>query len=443
MTSLDHQPLPALTFRGFTADAPVFTRHVLCGEKILARLPDKPLRSADQQQTAQEIHRTCRELRARFVATYADELYDRLTDGHRRTLRPAQLAAAAAEELPGLVPDSRHMEQERRRTPRHREGREIDQGVLFWGLLRASRAGRHLLGSALTPTPRSLAVLPEFRAAGTADLGTVRVTRDDTVGHVTLCNTRCLNAEDDALVGDLETAVDLVLLEERIRVCVLRGGRMKHPRYEGRRVFSSGINLTDLYHGRISFVDFLLGRELGLISKMMHGLRLDERPGPESGLAKPWVAAVDSFAIGGGMQLLLTLDRVIAEEGAYFRLPAAQEGIVPGAASLRLGRLTGGRMARRIVLFGETIHTDAEEARLLCDEVVPTEAVDRAIERAAADLGSSAVTSNRRMLHLAEEPADAFRAYMAAFSWEQSHRMYSPDVLDTLERTWMRRRRRN
>src|SRR5205085_6472437 len=102
-----------------------------------------------------------------------------------------------------------------------------------------------------------------------------------------------------------------------------------HPRYAGRRVFNAGINLTHLYHGRISFVNFMMARELGLVAKLQRGLWLgdDWETELEETEEKPWIAAVESFAIGGGCQLLLVMDRVIAERGAYFSLPARKEGI--------------------------------------------------------------------------------------------------------------------
>src|SRR6185437_17013373 len=80
------------------------------------------------------------------------------------------------------------------------------------------------------------------------------------------------NAEDECLVNDLEVAVDLALLDQSIAVGVLRGGIMTHPRYAGRRVFSAGINLKKLRKGEISFIGFLMRREFGFISKIIHGL---------------------------------------------------------------------------------------------------------------------------------------------------------------------------
>ena len=72
--------------------------------------------------------------------------------------------------------------------------------------------------------------------------------------------------------------------------------------------------------------------------------RLEE---PERTLEKLWVAVVDKFAIGGGCQLLLVVDYVIAETGSYFNLPARKEGFLPGtceyAAAALCRRAAGAR----------------------------------------------------------------------------------------------------
>jgi thioesterase DpgC len=258
-------------------------------------------------------------------------------------------------------------------------------------------------------------------------------------------NTARLNAEDGRLIADLDTAVDLVLLDDQVRVGVLRGGQVDHPKYRGRRVFSAGVNLTDLRNGKISFVDFLLGRELGYVNKILRGVLTEPDAGAwcERAVAKPWIAAVDTFAIGGGMQLLLVMDRVLAEENAYFSLPAAAEGIVPGLGNLRLTRQTGARLARQVILGGRRIAATEPEAALLCDEIVPAAELDAAVDRAVAELAVPAVAANRQMLTLAEEPLDHFREYLAEFAVVQAGRTYSEDVLAKVERRWQDSQRRN
>jgi thioesterase DpgC len=138
---------------------------------------------------------------------------------------------------------------------------------------------------------------------------------------------------------------------------------------------------------------------------------------------------VDGFAIGGGMQLLLVFDHVIAASDAYFSLPAAQEGIVPGAANLRLTRCLGPRLSRQVILGGRRIWASEPAGRLLADEVVEPAELPEAIERSLDRLQSPAVAANRRMLNLAEESSDEFRRYMAEFAVQQAMRLYGEDVI--------------
>jgi thioesterase DpgC len=322
------------------------------------------------------------------------------------------------------------MAAENGRPQSHKEGLEIDQGIFFRGILRSPASGTHLIESMALPTRRALDLLPEFERTGTLDLGSVRVERRDGAAHLTMVRDDCLNAEDNRQVEDMETAVDLALLDPAVRVCLLRGGEMTHPRYRGRRVFSAGINLKRLHAGEISLVDFLLRREIGYINKMLRGVRAEHAGSWHTpAIEKPWIAAVDTFAIGGGAQLLMVFDRVIAAADSYLSLPAAQEGIVPGAGNLRLGPLAGGRVSRQVVLWGRRVHATEPDARLLIDEVVEPDRLGDAAERALTRFEGPAVLANRRMLILAEEPIDRFRAYMAEFALQQALRLYSEDVI--------------
>ncbi|MEU5716252.1 (3,5-dihydroxyphenyl)acetyl-CoA 1,2-dioxygenase DpgC [Streptomyces sp. NPDC020403] len=418
-------------------DASVLAEQTERAERILARLPAPADRDAGQRNRTAAVFDSCRHIREQFMRRHTDAVYDALTDGRTRRHRLTELVFAAAERFPGLVPDRGQMDEENARPQAHKEGREIDQGIFLRGILRSPTAGAHLTDTMLMASPRALALIDRYRRDGRADLGPVLLERRAAAGHLTVRNPHCLNAEDNALVDAMETAVDLVLLDERTHVGVLRGDVMTHPRYAGRRVFSAGINLSDLRDGRISFLEFLLRRELTYLSKILRGLLLPpaEATYAVPSVQKPWVAAVDSFAIGGGMQLLLVFDRVIAADNAYFSLPAAQEGIVPGAGNLRLGRLTGSRLARRVILSGRRIRAIDPEAALVCDEVVAEDAMDAAVEAAVQDLDNSAVVANRTMLALAEEPADQFRLYMAEFAFTQARRLYSEDVIGKVERS--------
>ncbi len=149
-------------------------------------------------------------------------------------------------------------------------------------------------------------------------------------------------------------------------------------------MFGAGINLTHLYHGRIPFV-WYLQRDLGYVNKIYRGLALADDPPPDEfggrSIEKPWIAAVEAFAIGGHCQLLLVMDYVLAERSAFLTLPARKEGIIPGAANMRLPRFTGDRIARQAIQYERRLECDSPEGRLICDEIVEPGAMDAAIER--------------------------------------------------------------
>ncbi|WP_104478733.1 (3,5-dihydroxyphenyl)acetyl-CoA 1,2-dioxygenase DpgC [Actinokineospora auranticolor] len=402
-------------------------------DDLLADLPVPPARDVAQRAAAATALDGIRAARAAYVDARAEEIYDELTDGRTRYLRIDELVRAAARAHPGLVPTDEQMAVERARRQGEKEGREIDQGIFLRGVLRSPKAGPHLLDAMLRPTTRALALLPEFTESGVVRMAAVRLERRDGVAHLTLCRDDCLNAEDAQQVDDMETAVDLVLLDPATRVALLRGGEMSHPRYQGRRVFCAGINLKKLSSGDIPLVDFLLRRELGYLHKIVRGV-LAGGSWHSPLIDKPWVAAVDTFAIGGGAQLLLVFDHVLAASDAYLSLPAATEGIVPGAANYRLTRFTGSRVARQVILGGRRIRADEPDARLVVDEVVPPEGMDAAIDSAVTRLDGDAVLANRRMLNLTEEPPDEFRRYMAEFALQQALRIYGADVIGKVGR---------
>lgn len=375
----------------------------------------------------------------------AEAIYDEVTDGRTRSLRMAEVVYAAAERHPDLLPSRAAIDAERELLQKDKQGLEIEQGLFFAHVLVHPRCGPHLVHAMSQPKPEALDRLDALRRDGTVDLGVARVDREGDVGLITTQNDAFLNSEDDPSVAALETAVDLVLLDDAIRLGVLRGGIAVHPKYAGRRIFGSGLNLTHLYYGKISLVEFMLERELGALSKMYRGHDLAE-PGAllEDRREKPFIAAVESFAIGGSCQILLVMDRVIAEAGSYFNLPARKEGIVPGCANLRLPRFVGERPTRQAVFFNRDFAADSAEGRMLADEVLPADEIDGAIAHAAAELlsaGETSLVANRRQVRIGAEPLDVFRLYMAGYAREQAHCFYSPALIDNLERNWEAKRR--
>jgi thioesterase DpgC len=378
------------------------------------------------------------ETRERYLREHAEALYRELADGG--PLRVEELLARAAEHAPGLVPTADELAAERERVQGDKAGLEIAHGLLLAHVLASTTAGAHLTWSMLRPTPEALERLDDFRATGEADLGGAHVRREGRAGILELRNPRHLNAEDETTLGATEVAVDLLLLDPDIEVGVFRGGVLDHPRYAGRRIFGAGINLTHLYHGRIAFAWYVI-RDMGYVNKIYRGLSAAEhRPGePEQTTEKLWIAAAETYAIGGACQLLHVMDHVIAERGLRMYLPARKEGIIPGASNLRLPRFVGDRLARQAIFSGREFEAGTPEGDLLVDEIVEPGEMDAAIAARVEALTSSGLVNaaaNRRAIRAGQEPLDVFRAYMATYAREQAYCHFSPALIRNLERHW-------
>ena len=408
-------------------------------DELIARLPMKRARAAAQAQAADAIFRAAREARERFLREHVEAVYAAITHDLSRFVRVEELVLAAAETVPGLAPARARIAAEADTIQRDKDGLEIDQGILLAHILGHERAGRHLCHAMLLAHPGTSEHLARFASDGAVDLGPARVERRGRVAHLTTRNPRYLNAEDQATLDAMEIAVDLATLDPATDIAVMRGDAVLHPKYRGRRVFGAGINLTHLYRGKIPFVWFLQ-RDLGFVHKLLRGIASpDVLPDDVHGCGteKPWIAVVEAFAIGGHCQILLTMDYVLAAHDAFMTLPARKEGIIPGAANLRLPRFTGDRLARQLIQYERKLVCDSVEGRLICDEIAPAGEMDAAIERVAAALTSSGAVSavgNRRAFRVVQEPLDVFRRYFAVYAREQAVCHFSPALIANLER---------
>jgi thioesterase DpgC len=382
-----------------------------------------------------------RAARDQFLGENIEAVYHTLTDGLTRAVRVENLVAAAAEAYPGLVPTREQLAAERARPLKDKAGLEIDQSLLLSQILADPRCGTHLCHAMLLPRPETTAALATLAAQGFVDLGPVRIERHGRAVHLLSTNPRHLNAEDQGTIDAMEIGVDVATLDPDSEIAVLRGQPVEHPKYAGRRIFGAGINLTHLYHGTIPFL-WYIQRELGFVHKYLRGVATaDVLPDDVNGagIEKPWIAAVEGFAIGGHCQILLTMDYVLAAQDAFMTLPARKEGIIPGAANLRLPRFTGDRLARQLIQAERRLDCDSTEGRLICDEIVPATDMDAAIERTVAMLtssGAAGAIGNRRAFRVAAEPLDLFRRYCAVYAREQAQCHFSSALINNLERNW-------
>jgi enoyl-CoA hydratase len=175
------------------------------------------------------------------------------------------------------------------------------------------------------------------------------------VARITVNRPEKLNALNDAMIGELDQALDVVLRRDDIGGVILTGA--------GAKAFVAGADIAELAgQGPLD------GRARAARGQRVF-TRLETSP-------KPTIAAINGYALGGGLELALACHIRIAAEGARVGLPETKLGIGPGyGGTQRLPRLVGKGRALQLILTGEMI--DAAEAHRigLVNRVVPAGAL--------------------------------------------------------------------
>ena len=229
----------------------------------------------------------------------------------------------------------------------------------------------------------------------------ILVETKDNVGLIIINRPKVLNALNLETIGELENAVTHLDGEKDIKVLVITGANDK--------AFVSGADIAALREMTPSRADEF----------SEHGHRcLDtiER------CSKPVIAAVAGYALGGGTELALACDIVIAADNAKFGLPEVKLGIYPGfGGTQRLPRLIGAGRARELIFTGRNI--DAREAYEwgLVNHVYPADRLRDETMKLAAEIagnGPIAVTAAKRVINegLGQTVAEGLENERAQFS---------------------------
>jgi len=206
--------------------------------------------------------------------------------------------------------------------------------------------------------------MPDGESSGSL----VLVERRGRVLLLTLNRPEKLNALSKEVLRQLATALARAERDDGLSCVVLTGAG---------RAFSAGADITDmLERGVDSYAD---------PERLGHLQAIED-------FSKPMIAAVNGYAFGGGLELVLLCDIVIAAEGARFATPEIKIGSFPGdGGTQRLPRLVGKSFAMQMVLTGEMVDAALAERKGLVSEVVPGERVlPRALEIASSIAGKSA-----------------------------------------------------
>lgn len=237
----------------------------------------------------------------------------------------------------------------------------------------------------------------------------VRYEKKDHVARVTLDRPEVLNAMDLRTHEELAEIWDDVEADDEIRVAVLAGA--------GDRAFSVGQDLKE--RDRLSAAG-AAPTTFGSRGQAGHP-RLTDR----FTLSKPVVARVHGYALGGGFELALACDLVVASTDAVFGLPEVGLGLIPGAGGVfRLPRQLPQKTAMGYLLTGRRMDAATALRYGLVNEVVPVEELDACVASWTADLVRGSPLSIRAIKEAAAVSLDLplESAFTHTYVWEERRR---------------------
>lgn len=182
------------------------------------------------------------------------------------------------------------------------------------------------------------------------DFQNILVAREGPVGIVTLNRPQQLNALSYDLVKELSLAMEAFDLDQEIKAIVLTGGE---------KVFAAGADIKEMVDAT-PFDERIQGR-------MSYRDKINR-------ISKPVIAAVSGYALGGGCELAMSCDLIIASETARFGQPEVNIGTIPGSGGTqRLTRTVGKYRSMEMVLTGEFLSVSDAERFGLVNKIVPVE----------------------------------------------------------------------
>jgi enoyl-CoA hydratase len=207
----------------------------------------------------------------------------------------------------------------------------------------------------------------------------ILVERDEAVAVVRLNRPEQLNALSEPLMEELVSALRALDEDEAVRCIVLAGSE---------RAFAAGADVAEL--AQASPIELYYARRV-------------ERWDAIRTLWTPLVAAVSGYCLGGGCELALSCDLIVASETARFGQPETGLGIIPGAGGTqRFTRATGKAVAMDVILSGRLLTADEALTAGLVARVVAREAWLDEAKRVARDIASKPPVATR----LAKEAVD-------------------------------------
>ncbi len=217
------------------------------------------------------------------------------------------------------------------------------------------------------------------------DYDNITVVYEDSLAIITIAREAALNAINSDVIAEMTTAVAEIELQDDILVVALTGA--------GDRAFVAGADIIEM-----KAMDPIEAHAFG---EMGANLAQSIETSP-----KPYIAAVNGFALGGGCEISLACDFIYAAEGAKLGQPEVKLGIIPGfGGTQRLPRRVGVAKAKELILTGDMIDA-AEALRIgLVDAVFPAAELMSEVRAVAARIaanGPLAVAAAKQLIHVGQ-----------------------------------------
>lgn len=198
------------------------------------------------------------------------------------------------------------------------------------------------------------------------DYETVIVAKEGKVGAITLNRPQALNALNTKMVSELIAALDGFEKDEGVSCVVIAGNE---------RAFSAGADIKEM--ADMTAVQMVMGE---------HFFPLWDKVGH---FPKPIVGAITGFALGGGLELAMCLDVLIAADTAQLGQPEINIGVIPGGGGTqRLTRVVGKSKAMEMILSDKRIGAEEAKTLGLVSRVVPKEACVEEAMKVAAEIAA-------------------------------------------------------
>jgi len=211
---------------------------------------------------------------------------------------------------------------------------------------------------------------------------TIKLKKKQHIAWITLNRPDKLNAINSVMLQELSEALDTIEEDANTRCVIITG--------KGEKAFSAGADLTEL-------------RKLTPETAAEFSMKGQQVFTKLEAFSKPVVAAINGYALGGGLELALACDFRIAADSAELGCPEIKLGLIPAwGGTQRLPRTVGATEAKRLIMLGDRVKADEALMMGLVDKVVPQKDLEdetRALTKRLCERSPAALKHAKRAVN--------------------------------------------